>query len=1182
MLNQQKRYTSDSTIVDRLLYIFCSLLLFCAFVFLPKTAHAQPIYNMSNLTVDDCEGILLDSENGDISGTYGHNENYTFSICISGNGNIVMDFISFCTEEDFDFLSIYDGPNTASNQVGEDYHGEVDPPQIVATSGCLTLHFTSDPNVVCTGWEAHWYVEIVDPIPPDILPIPNLPCESDALTIQFNPAIPCDSVYLAAFRLVGPQSPDLIAAQPAPCNGNTTSTVDLTFDSPITASGNYRIIYTTYEINECGALDTIISTEPFAVVDCPLFLNLESDDDVCAGDCIPLQAQVTGGLAGTYTYVWSDDLPNQSIVEVCPLTATTYRLTVSDANGNQIIDSIQIKPLSTPNIVDGDLSICQSADPFTLTATPTDGTWQGGGIINENTPGLYDPSLIESLSDSVIYTAPNGCTDQIEISLLELDQGHDDAACPDSAPFFVSGGFPTGGTWTGDHIDADGLFHPTTIGNFEVTYTHPNGCAGSKWVNVDHITLTNIDSICQSAIAFPISTTPFGGIWSGLGIVDSINGLFDPGVAGAGAVSLTYTVHGCVDSMSIFVKAINAGGALSACPFQAPFILPGNWGPNNGLWSGTGIVDPLNGLYDPSILGDGKNDTLRFMVNGCIDQRVVYIRTTQIGQQDTLRLCSLDDPFELNEAQVGIVPTGGQWTGNGLVNDNGDWFFHPNLAGVGVHQLFYLQNECSDSLWVKVSPTPVVEALSVCVKEVPFVLDEATSIVGNWGGSGIVNTEEGIFDPQVAGVGLHTIYKESKAGCRGEAIIEVYSDEAASIEGLSDFYCYKDSNLVLTFFPSGGILSANEDVINQINPAMLGSGIHQIKYAVGEGLCYSDTTFEIEVGLPLNVTLPFDADSLCFGISTTISALAGGGDSLSGYTYHWDNDLGFGKDQYISPEATTTYTVAVNDGCSETAFASLTTFVHPKIDISYYTGPRVCFDDTTFAVVHASPVAQYQYIWDTEPIQYSDTIYSYPTTHLLRAVNEQNGCDQEKTIELPGFDPIKANFIFSPNQDCISSLDPKIDIIDLSLGAQGGYWDFGDGTPAVPYEFGEPIDYVYADTGTYTIQLHLENEGFCVSEHEVSVCVEAEHRLFAPNAFTPNYDGKNDFFAFNGLDITSIDWQVYNRWGELIFRGNAMEDQWDGSFKGRMVPSGVYTYVARFQTKYGEESSTKGFVTVIR
>ena len=69
-------------------------------VYLPKTfllctslllislgTNAQMIYNMSNMTVDECKGILLDSENGDPPNTYDHNENLTFSICLPGVPN---------------------------------------------------------------------------------------------------------------------------------------------------------------------------------------------------------------------------------------------------------------------------------------------------------------------------------------------------------------------------------------------------------------------------------------------------------------------------------------------------------------------------------------------------------------------------------------------------------------------------------------------------------------------------------------------------------------------------------------------------------------------------------------------------------------------------------------------------------------------------------------------------------------------------------------------------------------------------------------------------------------------------------------------------------------------------------------------------------------------------------------
>jgi hypothetical protein len=70
-------------------------------------------FNMSNLTVNDCNGTFLDSDNTS-TGNYNHNENLVFSICPNGADSIIMNFSSFCTEQNLDVITFYDGPNTSS------------------------------------------------------------------------------------------------------------------------------------------------------------------------------------------------------------------------------------------------------------------------------------------------------------------------------------------------------------------------------------------------------------------------------------------------------------------------------------------------------------------------------------------------------------------------------------------------------------------------------------------------------------------------------------------------------------------------------------------------------------------------------------------------------------------------------------------------------------------------------------------------------------------------------------------------------------------------------------------------------------------------------------------------------------------------------------------------------------
>ena len=1061
-----------------------------AFLFWAGICFAQPEFYMSNQTVDDCKGILYDSENGDISGNYDHNENYTFTICIPGNQPIIMEFYEFCSEEMFDFITIYDGPDTMSTIIFGPYSGEDEPPLITATSGCLTIHFISDANVACTGWEAEWWVDIVEPLPPNILPIANVPCESNSMVVTFDEQIPCDSIYASAFSIVGPQIPGIASVSPNPCSGGTTNSAIINFTEPLEVSGNYLVTFISYKIDECGEIHELISTGDFAIVDCPLFVDIESENDtICAGECALITSFVSGGLAGTYTYEWNPVNLTSDTVVVCPITTTTYTLLVSDANGSTAEDIITITVLPAPIINGGDMTVCQSDPTFLLTANPPGGTWSGDGIIDENT-GEYDPSLVSNPTDIVTYTNLDGCPSSINISLVELDQGTDDAACPGSAPFFVSGGAPSGGAWSGPNIQPDGLFTPPAVaGSFEVTYTHPNGCSGSKFINVDTITMPTTDSVCQSAIPFVIPVTPFGGEWSGPGIVDIDLGMFDPDSANIGDNVLVYDINGCSDSITVFVKEINAGFSFSACPEEFPFIIPGNWSPSGGVWQGVGVIDSLTGMYDPSLLPNGFIDTLTYTADGCSDIIGGFIRQTEI-QVDDLEFCLNDDVFELDRPNTGRRPWGGTWSGPGVFNIGGNnWAFNPNIANVGQHVLYYDANTCIDSMTVEVFVNPIITSETLCIAEAPTAL-VATPAGGSWSGDGITNGDGGIFDPQVAGEGVHTIYFESNDGCYAEGIVTVIPFDEATINNIDSFYCFKDTIIDIMADPLGGQLLINGVAANEFNPAQIGPGIHTIEYSLGQGACFSSAEIEVEIGEPIDISLPFDQDSICYGENITISAEGIGGNNSVSYTYTWDQGLGFGSSHFVGPLSTTTYIVAIEDGCSEPVSGSVTVFVHPQILTNFTTGEPVCFVDTTWATVNASPPAEYEYVWDSEPPTFGPTIESNPLSYSVEVTNTETNCSVESSITLPGYAPIQANFGISPNVDCISSFEPTVELLDFSVGGTNGYWDFGDGSPTESYDLGEDLSHIFPDSGIFTILLHIENEGFCESEHEIELCVK--------------------------------------------------------------------------------------------
>ncbi len=111
-----------------------------------------------------------------------------------------------------------------------------------------------------------------------------------------------------------------------------------------------------------------------------------------------------------------------------------------------------------------------------------------------------------------------------------------------------------------------------------------------------------------------------------------------------------------------------------------------------------------------------------------------------------------------------------------------------------------------------------------------------------------------------------------------------------------------------------------------------------------------------------------------------------------------------------------------------------------------------------------------------------------------------------------------------------------------------------------------------------------KNQSFVSQEQEDRVCIDNCPDYVLPNVFTPNADGKNDFFVpFPYHGIESIDAKIYNRWGKLLFETTDPELKWDGKAAGKPVPDGVYFYVVlvnKITLKGKVQDVLKGTVTI--
>ena len=113
--------------------------------------------------------------------------------------------------------------------------------------------------------------------------------------------------------------------------------------------------------------------------------------------------------------------------------------------------------------------------------------------------------------------------------------------------------------------------------------------------------------------------------------------------------------------------------------------------------------------------------------------------------------------------------------------------------------------------------------------------------------------------------------------------------------------------------------------------------------------------------------------------------------------------------------------------------------------------------------------------------------------------------------------------------------------------------------------------------GLFIVEV-IHSCGVIKTESKVAFEV-CETNVFMPNAFSPNGDGKNDTFFPEGKNFEIIYFQVFNRWGELIYNHPS---PWDGKHNGQIVQTGTYVYYIEYKNFKGETQYLKDTFTILK
>jgi hypothetical protein len=266
-----------------------------------------------------------------------------------------------------------------------------------------------------------------------------------------------------------------------------------------------------------------------------------------------------------------------------------------------------------------------------------------------------------------------------------------------------------------------------------------------------------------------------------------------------------------------------------------------------------------------------------------------------------------------------------------------------------------------------------------------------------------------------------------------------------------------------------------------------------------------------------------------------------------------------------------------------------------------------------FAKVNVVGNSSYSYLWNTTPLENTDSIYAQVSRNYRVIVTDDiSNCLISDTISIPGYEDIIASF-FVNKEDCISLLDGTFQFIDnsninVNEISPASFWSFGDSSSA-PYSYGINPEHIYSDTGNYLVNLVLINNGNCTDSSSLTVCIFPDNKIFVPNSFTPNMDHCNDAFFVKGVGgFYSFNIKIHKRWGsEVIFESNEivvtnhLDDgnicntitdndayykmgSWDGVMvNGLEAPQGAYPYVINYMhTKESNIETLLGFIILIK
>lgn len=959
--------------------------------------------------------------------------------------------------------------------------------------------------------------------------------------------------------------------------------------SSITVSPNSATTYIVTVTSSIGC--TAIASTMVSLYPNPVVAVNSNIQNFCNGNSAILSAN--SNIPGT-SYLWDDGTTAANRI-VSPTATSSYSVTGTSPVGciNDTLHLITVYSNPVLSLTPISPAVCIGSSTVINVNSNIGGTtyfWNNGQSGN---------SITVSPSVNTIYTitgtSPIGCSSSntILVNVLPLpiaNAGTNTSICIGNSTQLVGSGGALY-NWSNGINSPTNIVNPITTTSYILTVTDFNGCQNTDDITILVNPLPNAEAgspqiICNGQSA---NLTAYGGVaysWS--------NGLNSQSVNVSPTMNTSYFVtvtdiNGCSSTDNVLIS-VN----------QLPISNAGN---NQSICLGSSaILNASGGIY--YLWNNNAGSSQSVVVSPQVQTTYIVTVTDQNG-------CTSSDNvivsiYQLPQANAGIDHAICFGNGTSLSATGGVYYYWnngSNTSSVNINPSTTTtysvtvtdQNGCTDfdDVTITVNPLPI----AIASPDQTVCYGTTTTISANggiyylWSG-GLGNGQQVTIQPTITSSFVVTVTDMN--GCSSSDNLTINVNPLPQANAGPDQIICNGSNAFLS--ASGGVIYQwnNGSITSNITVNPNTTTTYLVNVTDNNG-CSANDEITINVNPTPTIICGPSNPSICLGEQIYLSV--NGANS-----YSWSPPTGLsaviGNTVSANPTGNISYNIIGTDinGCIGSTSVNLTVNPLPVANFSSIDFEACQMSPIEFTDHSSTDVVSYLWDFGDATVGANNTSTEQNPSHIFQnagifeiLLEVTNGYGCKSTFTNPNLITIhpKPTANFNMTSNIVSIENPVIYFFDNSVNANTWNWNFGDpstgsqnisSTQATLHEFSVP--------GTYNVWLYVETDFGCKDSIMKEITKDVDFTFYIPSAFTPNGDGKNDFFfpKGTGYDPSQFEMIIFDRWGEILYETSDITKPWDGRKQGHSAISqiGVYVYQIYASEMDGDRHKYIGTVSIAK